>query len=257
MAVSGANPALGSKWGQLSEHLKASFFAVQKKEANSKITWVRDESQPEVVAALSDANIEIRQNWQSAFENVNPDQKYSSFSALLQAGGFSSLLSLLEAKLGGNSTVNATVNEAAKRAKALEGRSNLTKLNSTQTFTGSPPIVITLTAHFRAYSDARGEVRDPVNQLISWALPKYIAPDGIVTRLLGDTDPALYPSKVPQIIGMRYADQTIMPLVIESIPYPLTAPRTSEGIMARASLTMTLASLSALDKNDWKAAFST
>jgi hypothetical protein len=64
-------------------------------------------------------------------------------------------------------------------------------------------------------------------------------------------DPALFPSKTPQIIGMQYADMLFMPLVIDSIPYTLTGPRDRDGVLIQASLTLQLASLTGLDKKDW------
>lgn len=244
----GSQPALTSQWGGLSPHLIASFFAVEKGTSADKqtIIWTRDTSQPEVRAPLTDGNVEVTLNWQSPFENIGPDQKFSSFSALLQAGGFSSMLSQLKALFPDNGLVDS----AKSRAASLEGRSNLTKLNSTQVFNGMPPLKISGTAHFRAFKDAAEEVRAPMNQLMAWALPKKIAPDGPVAQAVGG-NLVLFPSEVPQILGMKFADMLFAPIVIESIPYPLTGPRERNGILTQASMVLQLASLTAFDKQDW------
>ncbi len=247
----GSQPALGSDWGGLSAHYIASFFAVKKSTSEDKktIIWTRDESQPEVRAPITDGNVEATQNWQSPFENVGPDQKFSSFTALVQAGGFSSILSELKALFPGSETVD----QAKAKAASLEGRSNLTKLNSTQVFTGMAPLKIALTAHFRAYRDAAAEVRAPMDQLTRWALPQEIAQDGpVVEAIGGNLTP--FPSRVPQIIGMKIADMLFMPLVIESHPYPLTGPRDVRGRLTHAAMQLQLASLTALDRRDWDAA---
>jgi hypothetical protein len=246
---SGAVPALTSQWGGLSPHLIATFFAVKKRASEDKktIRWMRDLEQPEVRAPLTDGNIDTTLNWQSPFENVGPDQKFSSFSALIQAGGFSSLITSLQ-----NLLPAGALDGVAKTAKDLEGKSNFTKLNSTQVFNGMQPIKISVTAHFRAYQDAISEVREPMNRLMAWALPKTIAPDGPLAAGLGGNQ-AFFASDVPQIIGMKYADMLWAPLVIEAIPYPLTGPRDAKGTLTHAAMVLQLATLTGLDsKDDWR-----
>lgn len=244
----GTLPALTSEWGGLSPHLIGTFFAIKKvvSEDKKSIRWERDTTQPEVCAPLTDANFEIVLNWQSPFENMGPDQKFSSFSAMLQAGGFSALLAQLK-KVFPNSDM---VDSASEKASKFFGRSNLTKLNSTQVFTGMPPVKMPVTAHFRAYKDADLEVRRPIEKLMQWALPKKIAEDGPIAQAAGG-NLALFPSDVPQIIGLKYADMLLAPLVIESIPFPMSGPRDSNGILMQASLTIQLATLTAIDQNDW------
>ncbi len=247
----GSNPPLGSRWGGLSPALIATFFAVKKLPSENKetIRWVRDMSQPEVVAPLTDGHMETTLNWQSPFENVGPDQKFSSLSAMLQAGGFASVLSSLQAAFPDLQALNS----AKSAAQSLEGRTNITKLNSTQIFSGMAPIKINVTAHFRAYQDADLEVRKPMNQLMSWALPQELAKDGPVAGAVAG-HMAVFPSRVPQIIGMKYGDMLFAPIVIESIPYPITGPRSQGGILMQAASNLQLATLTALDAKDWETA---
>lgn len=250
-STNGTQPALSSDWGSLSPHLIATFFAVKKGptgEDKSSVVWVRDMDQPEVRAPLSNGSLEAVMNWMSPFENVGIDQKLSSFSAMLQSGGFSSLLAQLQKSIP---SLNGVLDPLSQQARTLEGKSNLTKLNSTQVFQGMPPIKINVVAHFRAFKDARLEVRDPVNKLMEWAVPKKIAADGPIVGLAAGSVNA-YASEVPQIIGLKFADMLLAPLVIETMPYPLTAPRNSEGIMTHAEIQLSIGTLTALDQEDWK-----
>lgn len=244
----GTKDPLSSDWGGLSPHLIARFFKVQRSLDSDKKTvlWERVPDSIEVHTPLSDAVAETTLNWQSPFENVGPDQKFSSLSAMLQTGGFTALLQQLQSQFPGLGALDTAV----QQTQTLEGRSNLTKLNSTQVFNGMPPIKINVTAHFRAYKDARKEVRDPMNQLMAWALPQKLAPDGLAAATLRG-DPAFFQSQVPQILGMKYGDMLFSPIVIESIPYPLSGQRDSNGVLTQASLSLQLATLTALDKADW------
>lgn len=243
----GNSPPLSSDWGGLSPYLIASFFAVKRvvSEDKNTILWERDFDQPEVQAPITDAGFDITLNWTSPFENMSPDQKFSTFSAMLQAGGFATLIEQLEKAFPSSSLVKSIGDTARK----FEGKSNITKLSSTQVFTGMPPARIPVTAHFRALKDASREVRAPLDQLMKWALPQKLASDRVSTG-----NRSLYPSSTPQHIGMRYADMLFMPLVIESMPYPITAPRTSEGVLLQSSVAMQLATLSAIDAPDWDSA---
>lgn len=246
----GSQPALSSDWGGLSKHLLATFFAVKKVVADDKktIRWERVMEQPEVIAPITDSNIQITLNWQSPFENMGPDQQFSTLSAMLQAGGFTSLLSQIQALVP--QFMQGAADSARDSAASLEGRSNLTKLNSSQVFNGMPPMQIPVTAHFRAFKNAKTEVTAPMNKLMEWALPQKIAADGIVNTALQGR-PELFPSIVPQIIGMKFAGMILAPLVIETMPYPLEGPRDSTGHLTHASLQMQIASLTAIDKDDW------
>lgn len=247
-ATSGERPPLSSDWGGMNPNLIARFFPVKRvvSEDKKSVRWERMPDSPEVRAPLTDGRVDTTLTWQSPFEGSGVDQKFSSLSAMLQSGGFTALLQELQ-QLVPNAQ---SVREAASAIEGLEGRSNLTRLNSTQVFVGMPPVQIGVTAHFRAFSNAKAEVRDPINQLMAWALPQELAQDGPVMSA-AKGDPALFPSKTPQIIGMQYADMLFWPLVIEGIPYELTGPRDRNGVLTQAAVQLQLASLTALDKTDW------
>ena len=250
-----ASVLLTSDWTGLSRHLIASFFPVESfiagDEARTK-RWRRVANSVEVQAPLTDGTMDTTINWHSPFENTGPDQKFSSFSAMLQSGGFTTMLEALKALVPESAT--GLVQKGIDYLKDMEGRSGFTKLNSTQTFNGMPPTKINVTAHFRALTNPVTEVRQPMNQLMSWALPEQLAPDGLLTSAIKG-DPTLYGTKIPTIIGMQYADMSLMPLVIESIPIPLTGPRDRNGVQLSAQIALSIASLSALDQKDWNNSF--
>lgn len=249
----GDTPVLSSIWTGLSPHLIASFFPVQRfnSDDGKSSVYRRAANSPEVQAPITEGSIENVMNWHSPFENTGVDAKFSAISALLQSGALAPLMASFNRFLEEKGAGNGLTSGAEAMLKSLEGKTSVTKLNSTQVFAGMPPTKITVTAHFRALFDAKAEVRDPINQLIAWALPQKLAQNGPV--LSGTAD--LYPSDVPQILGMKYADMLILPVVIESIPYPLTAPRDSGGTLLSAQMTISLATLQGIDKNDWKGYF--
>lgn len=257
--LAGSGSVLSSDWTGLSSHLIASFYPVKRViGAGGKTTsWMRVEGSPEVQTPITEASIDGSLNWHSPFENSSADQQFSAVSALLQTGALTPLLTMfsdLVDKSAGGGALSSASQSARDAAQSLEGRTSITKLNSTQTFNGMPPMKIALTAHFRALKDTRAEVEAPLHQLMRWALPQELAQDGPVLELAKGGDPSLYPSKIPQIIGMQYANMQLLPLVIESIPYPMSGPRDRNGLLLSAQVALQLSTLSAIDANDWVAA---
>lgn len=244
---------LSSDWTGLSRHLIASFFPVRKAGEGPDARWERVPDSVEVHAPLTDGAIEQVQNWNSPFEQTGVDTKLSTFSAMLQTGGFGAILNALGQNFEKDSAAGQALGQVNGELAKLAGVSGVTKLNSTQVFTGSPPLKLTFTAHFHAIFDAKSEVMVPLNMLMSWALPKKLAQDGVLPNVVrnGVSVRTVYASEAPQIIGMLYANQLFKPMVIESVSRPLTAPVDREGQHISVALQMTIASLTALDREDW------
>lgn len=259
MTAKAANgTVLSSDWTGLSPHLIASFYPVKRivsGDGKRTVGWARDFTEPEVQAPITEGQLDAAMTWHSPFENSGADQQFSAISALMQTGAITPLLTMLQDVVGnatsGTGALSAAAKSAADASKRLEGRTSMTKLNSTQTFNGMPPLKLSLTAHFRALRDARAEVANPLNQLIRWALPQELAQDGPVLELIRGGDPSLYPSKIPMVIGMQYADMQLLPLVIESVPYPLSGPRDRSGNLLSAQVALQLSTLAAIDAADW------
>lgn len=250
-----AYPVLSSDWTGLSRHLIASFFPVRRVVEGVNVRWEREPNSTEVQAPLTDGTIDQSANWISPFENQTADAKLSSLSSMLQMGGFDAIVNSLQQFAGKDNVVGGALSSTGKQLATLRGKSAVTKLNSTQIFSGMPPLKITATAHFRALYDANAEVRQPMDQLMKWTLPKKLSTQGLVGNVLDSSQEigwrTVYPSDAPQIIGMSYADSLFMPMVIEHMPQPLTSPRDIDGRMLHTSVTFTIASLTALDQKDW------
>jgi hypothetical protein len=242
-----AEQVLTSLWGDLSPHLIASFWQCDK-------DGKRVEDSPTVKAALTDANLDVTLSWNSPFEQAGPESKAPTLLAMLQSG---TLQPLVDSLMTGKNQQSAQ-SQSAEFLKQFEGKTGITKLNSTQVFSGLPPLKFQVTALFRAWRDTVSEVEVPLNQLMAWVLPQELASDStILSRaadaLKGKTGviDALLPSKAPAMIAMKYKNRTYAPLVIESIGIPLSSPIDANGNFIELSLPMTIATLSSIDKTDW------
>lgn len=252
--------ALTSLWDGLSPHLIASFYEVAK---TSNDTWGRIEGKTDpvaVMAPLTDANMEMTLNWQSPFESAGPESKAPALLAMLQSGA---LQPLADALLGNNKKDEVQQGAQDRSDKFLtqfEGRTGITKLNSTQVFNGMPPVKITVTALLRAWRDSASEVEALFNKLMSWALPVELSKDGTMLARMANTArgnmsyvEALMPSRSPTMIAMRYKNRLFSPLVIESIGMPLNSPVDRNGRFVQLAVPMTLCTLTAIDRKDWAA----
>ena len=255
--------ALGSLWGGenygLNKHLIAKIYPVDK---NGKPE--NPSTDNTVLAPLTDGNIDVSLNWQSAFENTGTDAKYSSISQLIQSGQASTLFALLadfipkEAQ-GIIGDARKTLEALGNEAKNLEGQTGITKLNSRQVFSGLPPIKIPITMYFRAWTNAQDEVESPINQLFEWALPQELADESAFVNVVKDVQAGnarkafndVFPSKIPKFVALEYGGRTYTPLVIESVGHPLVLPRSKDGEMLSASVQLTLATLTAWGKDDY------
>jgi len=257
MQTSKTETVLTSQWGSLSPHLLASFYVVNRKEENGKSLWERDNSIIVKAPMIQGGNFDVTPKWESPFEGAGAEAKASSLFALLQSG---SMQQVADSFLGAFEQTNSWVK---KRAGEFENRSGITKLNSTQIFTGIEPIKFSFTLLFRAWQNAFEEVERPVDQLMQWSLPVEVPDDvGMVSRIAktatgrrdedSDYVDLLLPSRAPVRIGMTYKGRSYFPLVIESIsPSMLDAPINAKGDAVSMEVQMTLCSLTAIDRNDW------
>lgn len=260
---------LGSKWAGLSRHLLATIYPVDN-------AGVKAANAVEVVAPASDVQIESTANWQSTFEQSGPETRLPAVMSMLQSGAaFDIIQSLFGApadqQTRNNNTPSGNIQaflrdvrrQGEEFIRSFEGRTGITKLNSTQIFTGSPPIKITMTLRFRAYDDPASEVQAPCDQLWQWHLAQELAATGGFVQALADVVGGrnttaqgffntLLPSRAPQMVALSYGGALFAPMVIESVGHPLSVPRTSEGEPLQATIQVTLATLTSLDANDWR-----
>ena len=256
---------LSSDWTGLSPHLLARFYPVRKlsdgsgweqgrKKDGGADQYIADDA-IEVHAPMTDGTSEMTLNWQSPFENAGAESKAPALSAMLQSGSLTSILQGIGSAGVASDMMTELAQKSAEMTRKLEGRTGITKLNSTQIFSGMPPIKLSFTLHFRAFKDPIKEVREPILKLKEWALPQALAADGLIAGGIKNAGnqgvfDILFPSLTPQIVGMSYGDMTYLPLVIESVSEPITNPRSEKGVMTACSVQITLATLTALDRAD-------
>lgn len=229
---------LTSEWGNLNSNLLAEFYEVDR-------TGKRVPDGVVVRAPLSDSSLDITQNWQSPFENV-AQSTWPTVQQLLQSAAGAPLAERVDDKLG---------TELKKLISSIGGKSSVTKLNSVQVWSGAPPASLTVTAVFRAWKDSKREVEDPVNQLMQWALPVYLADDGLLLSRLTDFNSdsnAFLPSIVPSILAFKYKNRVYSPVVIESITLPIGSSIDTDGQFVELSIPIKLATLTSIDRGDWR-----
>lgn len=236
----------------LSPHLIASVYPMVR--VGDGAVWARDNSKEPFEAPLTQATLEMTVNWQSPFEGSGVESSFPALAQMSQSGMFRDVLQALGGRIQPeNERAKDFVDSVEKSARQLVGRSGVTKLNSTQVFSGMPPIKIQITAFLRAFKDPVSEVEKPLKTLQQWALPRYLAPDGVVANIIKDGASllTLMPSEVPTIVGFNYKNRIFQPMVIESVSDPLDAPINKSGNRISAAVQITLCSLTALDRGDW------
>lgn len=140
------------------------------------------------------------------------------------------------------SLIDTIITTTGQKIESLEGKSNLTKVNSTMVYVSTEPIRLQLTLFFRAWENAKREVEDPIKQLQQWASPVELG-----ESLLAN---GLFPSTAPPFIAITHAGNTYLPLLIESMSTPLVTERDSNMNRLAASVTLSLVSRTAWDAKD-------
>ncbi len=244
---------LSSKWTGLNPSLVASIYAVTPQGEPDPKDAV------EVRGPITDGAVELTANWQSPFEQSGLEPRLPFVTGLIQSGALESYVLAIYGKPNkdDNRIGSRIARETIDFSRNAQGSSGMTKLNSTQVFTGAAPVKLPLTMHFRAFDDPDAEVQAPLNKLAQWTLARELAPNGglaqavISAREGGSFLKVLLPSKAPQMVGLRFGGYTFAPLVLESVAHPLTVPRSSAGTALHVAVTLNLSSLSALDAADW------
>lgn len=197
-----------------------------------------------------DVSLEASLNWQSPFEGAGAESKAPALMSMLQSGAFQPLIDSIGGKT--KEVLQDTVNEA-------RGRTGITKLNSTQVFSGMPPIKIQGNLLLRAWENPVKEVENPLDTLMKWSLPYFLAPEGTLLsnafnfaqgngKTLIET---IMPSEAPPLVAITYKGRTYGPLIIENINIPLGSPIDVNGNFTSLVIPVTFSTLTAIDGNDW------
>lgn len=235
----------GGHWKDLNPNLICSIYEVNHDgEIFSDTTVIR-------AVFSGDVTLDVNLTWQSPFEGAGAESKAPALMAMLQSGAFQPLIDQIGGKT--KDLLQDTVSEA-------RGRTGITRLNSTQVFSGMPPIKIQGNILLRAWSNPVREVENPLDVLMQWALPIYLAKEGTllsnsVEFAQGKSDKSLIetimPSLAPPLVAVTYKGRTYAPMVIESINIPLGSPIDKSGNFTSLLIPITFSSLTALDGKDW------
>lgn len=265
-------------WGTLAPFLIAELFEVST-DPDKPAEFGQQIGDTVVYAPIQEgAQISMQFNWQSPFEHMGPESKLPALSAMLQSGTLQAFGNGAEGAAESRTRSDSFTGRAlglfdsaqseagaalANIGRAARGRTGITRLNSTQTFSGAPPAKISMTLLFRAWKNAQTEVEDHINQIRAWAMPKELSDFGALGVIAagqetgGETGTAkfinaIFPSLAPTVIGMRYRNRQFPPMVIEGIEEPLTSPSDSDGRSVEVALPISVGFLTALDVSDMK-----
>lgn len=208
---------------------------------------------PIVTGITIDADMALESQYNSPFENSNPESRLPALMGMLQGGDWVNTLDKVLGKVGlGNSEDGSGLAEETKeKLSQLEGRSNFTKVNSTQIYVSSSPVRFNVTMFFEAWASAKHEVEHQVAMLQQWSLPEELSDDSLVANVVENASiTGLFPSKVPPFISFSYGKKRYVPLLLESASAPLVAPMDASGNRIVLEVTLTLVSRTAWDKRN-------
>lgn len=221
----------------------------------------------EVKGLFIEGDKTIESQWQTPFENSNPEHKLPTLMAGIQSGQILQSVGGVIASGAGVSKETADavgsatsgiadiVDPVAGKLKdtleSLKGRTNLTKVNSEQVFLSTSPIQLNLTIFFMAIQDAREEVELKIAQLEKWALPTYLSTIGVVENVAKEKSlKGLFPSVIPPYVSLTLNGKTYSPFIIQNVSSPLSAPIDTDGNRLNLQVTVTLISKTAWDATD-------
>ncbi|MEY2864642.1 MAG: hypothetical protein RLY58_2349 [Pseudomonadota bacterium] len=246
-----------SRWGNLSR-LKIAHISLCNKDG----TPFTDS--PVVEALLTEGEFSVESDYQSPFESSNPEQRLPTLLGMLQSGEIASTLA--QSKKGDGwlgqglaiaddiiKAVESTVGlpgTLGEVIKSVEGKSSLTKINSTQIFVSTHSIRMQLTLFLQAIYDAKTEVEDQVQLLEKWCVPKKLADSLLESAAEKGLFEGLFPSEAPPFIRIEYGGRVYAPFLITSVNSPLVAPTDSKGNRLSLSVSMSIVSRQAWDATD-------
>ena len=233
-------------WGQLSD-----LYKMRIRLCNNKGVLIPD-STLQVIGVALDGDVSIEAQYSTPFENSNPEHRLPTLMGMLQSGDWVNTL-----EIGLSNVFGVDLSEEKKKAlNTLEGRSNLTKVNSTQIFVSSQPITITTTLYFSAWYSAKHEVEEQIALLQQWALPQELQKESITAGAMKDKSlESLFPSTVPPYVALYYGGKRYAPMLIQSVSAPLVLPMDSDGNRMYAQVQVTFVSRTAWDKTDIEAIY--
>lgn len=237
-----------SDWGAISSVLLGKISLCDK--AGKRI-----DGSPIVSGVTIDADMTIEAQYSSPFENSNPESRLPTLMGMLQAGDWVNTVDTVlgNVGLGGGTGLS---DDAKDKLNQLEGRSNFTKVNSTQIYVASSPIRLNVSMFFEAWNDALHEVEHQVATLQQFASAEHLSDDSLVASVANNASiSSLFPSKVPPFVSFTYGGKRYAPLLLESVSAPLVTPLDPDGNRLVLEVNLTLVSRTAWDKTNISALY--
>ena len=203
-----------------------------------------EEGTDQVVAVAISGELALESQYSTPFDQYNLGNRMPTVMGMAQTGDWvntldSGLSNVFGIELSGDKK------EALNR---LEGRSNLTKINSTQVFVSAASVTIPATIYFGAWESAKVEVEDQIRLLQQWALPKELAKGSIVAEFNQNASlESLFPSEAPPYVAVYYGGKRYLPLLIQTVSAPLVVPMDAEGNRMQLEVQVTFMSRTAWD----------
>jgi hypothetical protein len=173
-----------------------------------------------VVGFLVNGDQSIDSQYSTPFENSNPEHRLPTLLGQLQSGGWVDTANSIASALP---FVDGLSAEQKASLSQLEGRSSLTKVNSTQIFVSTQPITLSLTLFFDAWDNPELEVEEMLKRLQQWALPKSLSEGSLVNNVFSDglNLESLFPSEVPPYLCLSFGNKRYAPMLIQSLSMPI------------------------------------
>lgn len=214
-----------------------------------------------VKGLITDITSSIESQWQTPFDNSNPDHKLPNIMASVQSG---QTLNAIASGFTGNETFDGLAQKAVGLIDMLDpitgklkeglanlvGHTNLTKVNSQLVYLSTENRQFNLTLQFIAWSDAVVEVERQIMLLEQRVSPQYLAPKSILENLASDGFKGLFPSLIPPYVSLTAYGKRYYPLVIMSVSAPIKAPIDSKGNRLSVTVELTLRTRTAQDAKD-------
>lgn len=241
-------------WGTVSKHKFAEFniCTVSRDENNNEVITV-DSNQPTVRAFLVDGDKTMESQWQTPFENSNPELKMPMLMAGLQTGQTMISMGAAAPAILGETALAVTksaMQPIADFVKSVQGHTNLNKVNTTQVFLSTASVRLNLSLFFIALSDAKIEVEEKIMRLESWAVPAKLSQGTVLTDVIEQGVAGLFSGIIPPYISLTTHGKTYWPFIIESVSAPIVTPIDEHGNRLNLAVNLSLMSRTAWDAED-------
>ena len=241
-------------WGTVSKHKFAEFniCTVSRDENNNEVITV-DSNQPTVRAFLVDGDKTMESQWQTPFENSNPELKMPMLMAGLQTGQTVISMGAAAPAILGETALAVTksaMQPIADFVKSVQGHTNLNKVNTTQVFLSTASVRLNLSLFFIALRDAKIEVEEKIMRLESWAVPARLSQGTVLTDVIEQGVAGLFSGIIPPYISLTTHGKTYWPFILESVSAPIVTPIDEHGNRLNLAVNLSLMSRTAWDADD-------